>query len=75
MYHFCSAHAAASSGAHAMSTLFDGVDQAKYGLPYYAQDTKSTTNCLKYMLGHEVHFCIHALNHQHVQLVLFAVVA
>ena len=46
MYHFRSAHAAASSDA--MSTVIDGADQAQYGLPYFAQDDKSTTNGLKY---------------------------
>ena len=44
MYHFRSA--AASSDA--MSTVIDGADQAQYGLPYFAQDKKSTTNGLKY---------------------------
>jgi hypothetical protein len=46
MYHFRSARAAASSDA--MSTVIDGADQAQYGLPYFAQDDKSTTNGLKY---------------------------
>ena len=46
MYHFRSAHAAASSDA--MSMVIDGADQAQYGLPYFAQDDKSTTNGLKY---------------------------
>ena len=46
MYHFRSACAAASSDA--MSTVIDGADQAQYGLPYFAQDDKSTTNALKY---------------------------
>ena len=46
MYHFRSAHAAASSDA--MSTVIDGADQAQYGLPYFAQEDKSTTNGLKY---------------------------
>ena len=45
MYHFCSAHAAASSDA--MSTVIDVADQAQYGLAYFAQDDKSTTNGLK----------------------------
>lgn len=46
MYHFRSAHAAASSDA--MSTVIDGADQAQYGLPYFAQDDKSTTTGFKY---------------------------
>ena len=46
MYHFRSAQAAASTDA--MSTVIDGADQAQYGLPYFAQDDKSTTNGLKY---------------------------
>jgi hypothetical protein len=46
MYHFRSARAAASSDA--MSTVIDGADQVQYGLPYFAQDDKSTTNGLKY---------------------------
>jgi len=46
LYHFRSARAAASSDA--MSTVIDGADQAQYGLPYFAQDDKSTTNGLKY---------------------------
>ena len=46
MYHFRSAQAAASTAA--MSTVIDGADQAQYGLPYFAQDNKSTTNGLKY---------------------------
>ena len=46
MYHFRSARAAASTDA--MSTVIDGADQAQYGLPYFAQDDKSTTNGLKY---------------------------
>ena len=46
MHHFRSAHAAASSDA--WSTVIDGADQAQYGLPYFAQDDKSTTNGLKY---------------------------
>ena len=45
MYHFRSARAAASSDA--MSTVIDGADQAQYGLPYFAQDDKFTTNGLK----------------------------
>jgi len=51
MYHFRSAHAAASTDA--MSTVIDGADQAQYGLPYFAQDdkSKSTTNGLKYKVG------------------------
>ena len=51
MYHFRSAHAAASTDA--MSTVIDGADQAQYGLPYFAQDDKSTTNGLKYKVGFE----------------------
>ena len=46
MYHFRSAHAAVSTDA--MSTVIDGADQEQYGLPYFAQDNKSTTNGLKY---------------------------
>ena len=46
MYHFRSARTAASTDA--MSTVIDGADQAQYGLPYFAQDDKSTTNGLKY---------------------------
>ena len=46
MYHFRSAHAAASTDA--WSCVIDGADQARYGLPYFAQDDKSTTNGLKY---------------------------
>ena len=49
MYHFRSAQAAASTDA--MSTVIDGADQAQYGLPYFAQDDKSTTNGLKYKVG------------------------
>ena len=49
MYHFRSAHEAASTDA--MSTVIDGADQAQYGLPYFAQDVKSTTNGLKYKVG------------------------
>ena len=49
MYHFRSAHAAASTDA--MSTVIDGADQAQYGLPYFAQDDKSTMNGLKYKVG------------------------
>ena len=49
MYHFRSAHAAASTDA--MSTVIDGADQAQYGLPYFAQDDKSTSNGLKYKVG------------------------
>ena len=49
MYHFRSAHAAASQDA--MSMVVDGADQAQYGLPYFAQDDKSTTNGLKYKVG------------------------
>ena len=49
MYHFRSAHAAASTDA--MSTVIDGADQAQYGLPYFAQDDKSTTNGLKYKVS------------------------
>jgi len=54
MYHFRSAHAAASSDA--MSTVIDGADQAQYGLPYFAQDDKSTTNGLKYKVS-SCRFC------------------
>ena len=36
-----------------MSTVIDGADQAQYGLPYFAQDDKSTTNGLKYKVGFE----------------------
>jgi len=42
IYHFRSARTAASTDA--MSTVIDGGDQAQYGLPYFAQDDKSTTN-------------------------------
>ena len=49
MYHFRSVYAAASTDA--MSTVIDGADQAQYGLPYFAQDDKSTTNGLKYKVG------------------------
>ena len=49
MYHFRSAHAAASTDA--MSTVIDGADQAQYGLPYFAQDDKSMMNGLKYKVG------------------------
>ena len=52
MYHLRSAHAAASTDA--MSTVIDGADQAQYGLPYFAQDDKSTTNGLKYKVGFHV---------------------
>ena len=54
MHHFRSAHAAASSDA--MSTVIDGADQAQYGLPYFAQDDKSTTNGLKYKVW-AIHCC------------------
>ena len=53
MYHFRSAHAAASTDA--MSTVIDGADQAQYGLPYFAQDDKSTTNGLKYKVGYSLY--------------------
>ena len=49
MYHFRSAHAAASTDA--MSTVIDGADQAQYGLPYFAYDNKSMMNGLKYNVG------------------------
>ena len=54
MYHFRKAHAAAFSDA--MSMVIDGADQAQYGLPYFAQDDKSTTNGLKYKGGLAFHF-------------------
>ena len=54
MYHFQSAHAAASTDA--MSTVIAGADQAQYGLPYFAQDDKSTTNGLKYKVGAALYF-------------------
>ena len=65
MYHFRSAHAAASSDA--MSTVIDGADQAQYGLPYFAQDDKSTTNGLKYKVS-SCRFCscvFFNVNHAH----------
>ena len=43
IYHF-----QAAAFTDAMSTVIDGADQAQYGLPYFAQDDKSTTNGLKY---------------------------
>ena len=49
MYHFRSATAAASSDA--WTTIIDGADQARYRLPYFAQDDKSTTTGLKYKVG------------------------
>ena len=52
MYHFRSAHAAASTDA--MSTVIDGADQAQYGLPHFPQDDKSTTDGLKYKVGFHV---------------------
>jgi hypothetical protein len=39
-----------------MSTVIDGADQAQYGLPYFAQDDKSTTNGLKYKVGAALYF-------------------
>ena len=51
MYHFRSAHAAASTDAMSTAAVIDGADQAQDGLPYFAQDDKSTTNGLKYKVG------------------------
>ena len=53
MYHFRSAHAAASTDT--MSTVIDGADQAQYGLTYFAQDDKSTMNGLKYKVGYSLY--------------------
>ena len=55
MYHVRSAQYAAAS-SDAMSTVIDGADQAQYGLPYFAQDDKSTTNGLKYKVW-TIQFC------------------
>ena len=71
MYHFRSAHAAASSDA--MSTVIDGADQAQYGLPYFAQDDKSTTNGLKYKVSSCVFFNVtmHIIRSSCVLFVMF----
>ena len=71
MYHFHSAHAVASSDA--MSTVIDGADQAQYGLPYFAQDDKSTTNGLKYKVSSCVFFNVtmHIIRSSCVLFVMF----